>query len=286
MTVVTEAPQVAPGVYDIPAELYHADPIPGGSLSSTGARKLLDCPAKFKHEQDNPPEPKKVFEFGTAAHKLVLGEGPDLVLIDADEWRTAAVKAKVAAVRAAGGVPLKPDEYKQVHAMADAIRRHPIAGALFSPDRGESEQSLFWRDQPTGIWRRARLDWLDNDHPGRIVIGDYKTTRSAHPADIQKSVHDYGYHQQAAWYLDGVTALGLADNPVFIFVFQEKTAPYVVTVTELDAVSLRYGRHYNRQAIDRYVHCRETGHWPGYSEQIESTPLPYWVERQFLEETS
>lgn len=35
-----------PGVYDLPAEVYHADPVEGGSLSSTGARKLLppSCP--------------------------------------------------------------------------------------------------------------------------------------------------------------------------------------------------------------------------------------------------
>ena len=58
----------APGVYDIPAEDYHRDPVPGGSLSSTGARKLLppSCPAKFRYEQDNPPTPTAALDFGQA----------------------------------------------------------------------------------------------------------------------------------------------------------------------------------------------------------------------------
>ena len=49
---------------------YHAD---RGSLSSTGARKLLECPARFRHEQLSPPPAKGVFDFGKLAHKLVLG---------------------------------------------------------------------------------------------------------------------------------------------------------------------------------------------------------------------
>jgi hypothetical protein len=42
-TVITQ-----PGVYDLPADVYHADPVPpelGGSLSSSGAKLLLPRPA-------------------------------------------------------------------------------------------------------------------------------------------------------------------------------------------------------------------------------------------------
>ncbi|MGW9447058.1 hypothetical protein, partial [Bacillus mobilis] len=45
-----------PGVYDgIPEAVYHRDPVPGGSLSSSGARKLLapSCPALFKYDQEH-----------------------------------------------------------------------------------------------------------------------------------------------------------------------------------------------------------------------------------------
>ncbi|MYZ37506.1 hypothetical protein GT002_20975 [Streptomyces sp. SID4917] len=265
-------------------EEYHAD---RGSLSSSGARLLLppSCPALFRHAQDTPQEPKKTFELGTAAHKLVLGEGPDLVRIDATEWRSAAVKADVADVRAAGGVPLKPAEYEQVHAMADALRHHPVAAALFDPARGRPEQSLFWRDRPTGVMRRARFDWLPQPRTGRLIIPDYKTCRSAEPAALARAVEEYGYHQQADWYRSGAKALGLADDTAaFVFVCQEKTAPYLVSVIELDANAMRIGAARNRRALQIYADCVETGHWPGYSDDIAYLSLPFWAEARDTEE--
>ena len=43
--VITE-----PGVYDVPFDEYLRDPVPGGSLSTSGARLLLDtCPAIFDY---------------------------------------------------------------------------------------------------------------------------------------------------------------------------------------------------------------------------------------------
>src|SRR5207248_11468429 len=81
---------VEPGVYDITNDVYHADPVPQGSLSSTGARQLTppNCPALFKWQLDHPEPPNSVFDIGTAAHKLVLGDGPQIVEVDADDWRS------------------------------------------------------------------------------------------------------------------------------------------------------------------------------------------------------
>jgi len=270
-----------PGVYtDLPAEVYHGDFVPGGSLSSTGARKLLapSCPALFKYDQDNPPGPKKVFELGTAAHKLVLGDGPELVKVDAPLWNTNAIKAEVAAIRAAGAVPLKAAEYQQVHDMADAILRHPEAAELLNPDHGDAEQSIYWTDPNTGITRRARIDWLRRD--GQPI--DYKTTQSADLDAISKTVYDHGYHQQADWYLNGLDALGItAADTEFTFIFQEKQAPYLVSVICLDDTAMRVGRLLNQAAIQLYANCREADHWPGYSDGIEYVGLPAWVERLY-----
>ena len=72
---------VDPGVYTLPADEYHADPVKGGSLSSSGARKILECPARFRWERDHPPVPTDAFNFGHAAHKLVLGAGPDVEVV-------------------------------------------------------------------------------------------------------------------------------------------------------------------------------------------------------------
>lgn len=287
-TVPAAGQQFRPGVYNMPEDVYHRDPVPGGSLSSSGARKLLppSCPALFKYEQDHPRPPKKTFDYGTAAHQLVLGSGPGIVVVDADSWRTDAAKAQAADARADGKVPLLAHEWQPVKAMADALREHPVASALFDPNHGKPEQSLFWQDERTGVWRRARLDWLPDPRPGqRLIIPDYKTTVSAAPDDLQKSIANYGYHQQSATYIDGARALNLADEKAaFVFVFQQKTPPYLVTVVQLDTVALQVGRFLNRQAIDIYAECKRTGRWPGFSDDIEILPLPPWVERQYAHE--
>jgi hypothetical protein len=280
--IVTE-----PGVYEMTNEQYHADPVPGGSLSSTGARRLLppSCPALFQHERTHGQKPRRTFDFGTAAHGIVLGSGPELVKVDAADYRTKAAQIARDEARLRGAVPLLPAEYEQVQQMADAIRQHPTASKLFAEETGRPEQSLFWQDRPTGVWRRARLDWMPYATGRRLIVPDYKTAVSAAPSDIERSVQAYGYHQQAAWYLDGVKALGGGDA-AFVFVVQEKTAPYLVTVVELDAMALRIGRERNRRAIELYAHCTAEDRWPGYSDSIELISLPAWAENQHLQETN
>ncbi|OQQ13038.1 hypothetical protein B0675_40180 [Streptomyces sp. M41(2017)] len=274
--VEVEAPAVEPGLYDIDAELYHSDPIPGGSLSSSGARKLVaECPAKFKYWLDNREPPKKALELGTAAHKLVLDDGPELVLVDADKWNTNAIKDEVAAIREAGNIPLKRHELDQVNAMAAALRADPEAAALLEPGSGTAEQSAFWEDG--GVWRRARFDWLRHD--GQIV--DYKTARSCRREDLEKAFNEHGYMQQQEWYLDAGVALDVADpEKPFQFVLQEKEPPYLVVVTTCDPMAREIGRHLNQVALNAYAICSQSGEWPGYLPN-PMTALPSWVERQY-----
>lgn len=278
MTAVAD--DVIPGVYDISDEMYHSDPVPGGSLSSSGARKLLppSCPAIFRYYATRPSPPRREFDFGHAAHKLVLGKGPDLAVVDAKDWRTKAAKEARDAAYAEGKVPILASEYRRAEAMARAVREHPIASAILDPEIGDPEQTLIWQDSQTGIWRRARLDWLPNGQSGRFIVADYKTTVSANPDAIRKSVYSYGYHAQEDWYLDGVESLGLAEDPAMVFIFQEKTPPYLITVIQIDPAARRAGRRMNRLAIDIYRQCRETGVWPGYTDDIPLISLPSWAD--------
>lgn len=264
-----------PGVYEMTSDEYHAH----GALSSSGARKLLapSCPALFKWDRDNPQPRKRVFDFGTAAHKMVLGDGPELVVIDAENYRTKAAQEARDEAYENGKVPLLPDEFTAVSQMAWEQRRHPAA---FEPKNGKPEQSLFAKDAATGVMLRARLDWLPDAVDGRLTITDYKTTLSAEPAAFARSVAKYGYYQQAAWYIDLVTALGIADDVTFRFIAQEKTAPYLVTVFELDEYAISIGRQRNRRAIDVFAECVEKDEWPGYATGVETITVPAWLDEE------
>lgn len=270
-----------PGVYQLSDAEYHGDPVPGGSLSASGAKVLLRAPALYRWERQHGRPPKREFDVGHAAHKLVLGVGPELHVTDVEEWRTKAVKEEVAEARAAGKVPIKPSEFDAVTGMVHALRAHPVARHLLDPEQGgRPEQSLFWQGED--VWLRSRLDWLpDPDRPGRVVIPDYKTTTSSHPGAIRKQVADYGYHVQDAWYRAAVDNL-ISPNPAFVFIFQEKTPPYLVTVVQLDEDAQQVGHRAMSRAIEMYRDCTESGIWPGYvgDYEIPEINLPPWIENE------
>lgn len=297
MTTATDAPAATlaawrpaiitePGVYpDLRFEDYVRDPVVGGSLSNSEAKHLLPpkgVPARFRWEKDHKKPTKKVFEIGTAAHALVLGTGPALVEIDAENMRTNKAKQEADEARAEGMVPLLPHEYRMVMDMAEALQRHPVASALFSPERGDAEQSLIWRDGPTGVMRRARLDHLPYPTDSRMIIADYKTCAEADVDSAAKTLHNLGYARQAATYLDGVQALGRADDKaMYVICYQEKTAPYLVHNFEVDAMALTIARDLNRYALAKYAECDAQNRWPGW-DSIDLLSMPAWVENLYL----
>lgn len=277
--VITE-----PGVYDLSFDDYVRDPVPGGSLSNSEAKHLMPpegCPARFRWEKDHKRPTKRAFEIGTAAHALVLGAGPVLVEIDAENWRTDKAKQDAEDARADGMVPLLPAEYRMVQDMAAALRAHPVASALFSPERGDAEQSLFWIDGPTGVTRRSRLDHLPFPADSRMLLVDYKTCIKADEVSCAKAVVNYRYHHQGATYTDGVIALGRASEVAYLICFQEKQAPYLIHVFEVDAMFLAIAREQNRAALETYAECSAANRWPAW-ESVDLLGAPAWLENQYL----
>lgn len=260
-------------VEDLPDTAYHADK---ESLSSSGARLLLppSTPEKFRYLIDNPPAPKKEYDFGHVAHRLVLGAGSDIVVVDADSWRTDKAKAVRKEAHEAGRVPILRHEFDEALAMEKQIREHPIAGALFAD--GRPEVSVYADDPATGVRLRARPDWLTELRSGRLAIVDYKTTTNASPDVFAKSVASYGYDLQADWYRVLCDLAGLDADPAFLFVAQEKKPPFAVSVNELRADTLRDAHRMNRFAISLFAQCVEQNRWPGW-ESINLIDLPRWA---------
>lgn len=281
--VEVEAPRIVDG---LPADEYHAD---RASISSTGLRSLLPpgCPAQFRYDRDHPQPPKREFDLGHAAHKLVLGEGEEIVVTEWDDWRTKAAREERDAIRATGAVPLLFHEGEQVHAMADQIRKHKQAGPLFAPGNGIAERSIYWTHPETGVRLRVRPDWLIV-HPGVTAIVDVKTTTDASPDACSKAIESYSYHQQGALYIDGVQAAGLApEGARFFFVFQSKKAPYLVTVRELKDQDQEIGRARNEKALRIYAECLANDNWPDWTGHVDTIPqigMPTWATLRQAEE--
>jgi hypothetical protein len=275
-----EAPLVeitGPGVYDMPADQYHRRP----ELSSSGMRALLPpgCPAKFHWDQLNPPEPKDDFDFGHVAHKLVLGEGEQIEVLDFDSYRTADARAAKLQAYAAGLIPILEREFLKAKAMALEVHKHPVAKALLQKG-GKPEQSLFWRDAATGIEMKARIDWLDPREGRRLKVVDYKTAARVDEESIRRAIAEYGYHQQGATYDEACQALGFGDGGTVVnLIFQEKALPFLVHVVQLTPYDLQLGAARNRAAIRIYRECVKSGEWPAYPE-VSYVEMSAWAQNR------
>lgn len=269
--------------HNIAENEYHQD---RGSLSVSGAKLLLppSCPAIFRERMDNPPPPKAVFDFGTLAHALILGAGPELEVLDPEVHglktdgtvadvpaMTGMWKKAAAAARVAGKLPVSTDDYAAAMAMRQAVQAHPVAGGLFTD--GQAEVSAYRTDKSSGVRLRGRFDWLTN--AGNIV--DLKTARTVNPDDLGRHFWKYGYHMQAAWYRRLVIDLGINPSPSFTFVVVDKTPPHPVVVCRWDDQGISEGEWLNRDAINLYAKCMADNEWPGYSDEILTISPPEWA---------
>ena len=286
MTTIDLAPSGDAVVRDLPHDTYLAHP----ALSASGAKTLVrpGGPARYLHERQHGRPPRDTFDVGHAAHAAVLGVGPVLEVIDAPDWRTKAAKEQRDLARAAGRVPVLIDTARQVADMAAALRADPLAARVLTRGSGDPEVSLFWHDPEHDVDRRGRVDWLRTaDANGRLILVDYKTGSSAAPDAFARSVVNFGYHMQAAWYRDLVIGLGLASSAPFLFVVQETTPPYLVNVVELDESTLRMGTELNARALRVFAECTAHDEWPGYtSTGITLVSAPTWAHVQHEQESS
>lgn len=260
-------------------QMSEADYHSRSELSSTGARLLLESPAKFKHRQDHPQGGKRAFDVGSAAHAKILGVGDDVIEYPEEHLTPSGnVSTKAATVnwadarRSEGLIPVSPADIAEVHAMAESVLAHPSARALLEME-GQREVSVV--TEVDGVPTRARFDALTQ---GSKVIGvDLKTTRkTAEHRGFARAAVDLGYHVQEAWYTDAMAAEGV-ELDGFTFIVVEKEAPFLVGVNQLDVVFRQMGVAAAREARKRYRECMESGVWPGYSEKIELASPPAWA---------
>lgn len=255
-------------------------------LSVSGAKKLLppSCPAKFK-ATIGVEEHKPQFDQGKAFHSRVLGDGPEVVVVASDSWRSTAAREARDAAYAEGKVPLLASESAVVEAMAESVRAHDVAPLLFQG--GAAEVSAFWVDEATGVKCKARFDYLPEKHAGRrLIVPDLKSAVSADPREFAAAAARYGYLLQQIHYSNAIRHLGIDDDPAFLFVVCEKEPPHLVNVGQFaDEMTLRLSAAALDKALRLYRECLETDTWPGWS-GVTDLSVPAWHLYQLEELTA
>lgn len=254
---------------------------------------ILRTPAEYRWAKDHPPavKPSKKFDVGSAVHAKVLGTGyeavviPDELLASNGAASTKAAKEFIEQVRAAGKIPLKSAEFDPIADAAEAVLAHPAAKQLFAQP-SDSEVSVFVTDPVTNVDVRARFDFLPTDFglgaPSRVAV-DLKTTRDASVKGFTRSVAEYGYDVQRAWYLDALRWL-TGETAEMVFVAVEKEPPYLVAVHQLPTIWAEMGETKARRARRVYAECVASGSWPGYGAEVHLLSPPNWLIYEYEEE--
>jgi len=277
MDAISPAPAVKPGIYlKLDNEAYHGGP----GISKSGLWTIhTQTPAHFRYppEKEESTQATAAKDFGTAAHIAILepNDFEERVMRGpadrrGNKWTDAAEYCS-----AEGKTLLVAAAYDDVLAIRDAVHADAWINSIITGGDRMVEASGYWIDEETGELCRCRPDLYREDLG---IIVDLKSTASAHPDAFARSVTNYGYHAQEAFYSDGWRALG---KPVegFVFLAWEKKAPYAKAVYELPPSIVEEGRAAARSALATYAHCRRANEWPGYGDGVQELSFKRWAYR-------
>lgn len=263
-------------VEGLDSDTYHA--IDRASSHRLGL--LKKSPAHLRYELDHPKGPTPAMVFGSAVHCAVLE--PDTFediyarqpKIDARTKEGKAARDKFISDNAFR-IILSDEDYDAVKLIAANVMSHPLASKLIKATTN-IEMSGFWIDKDTGVECKLRADAICGNHG---TIFDLKTTQDASPENFEKSVYNFGYYRQGAFYIDGLKALGV-DISNYAIIAVEKDAPYSVAVYRLKNDAIELGRRENRELLQLYAKCLKENDWPAYPNFIVDIGLPAWATRQ------
>ncbi|SRR5579885_87570 len=245
-------------------------------VSSTLIREFLRSPAHLQAYLRNPPDQTKAQLNGDMGHTAILEPelltkkfiaGPD------GNWTLKENKDAVAKLRSEhpDKTVVKADELKALERMVESVYSHDAASASLTG--GVAEQSIFWLDKESEVKCKCRPDYYIQS--GGILV-DVKTTEDARLSTFQKSLFNFGYYRQLAFYGLGLKAAGLPVEK-FRIIAVEKADPFAVSVFDVDSVSINRGIQEVWKALKQYRECLRSDVWPAYPDGISVISLPSWA---------
>jgi len=258
---------------DLPNESYQNDF--RSYLSSSDIRRLLRSPAHYKNPAriDSP-----AMAFGTLVHTFVLephiAEARYRTKSDVD-GRTKegkAVRDWEASLTAQQGIQfVNRSDYDAATAITASVRSHLGCSSLLSGGLAEISGTV---EGFSDVSCRIRPDYLTDKH-----IVDLKTCVDARQDPFSRSVINFLYQVQAAFYVDVAEAID-GKKRDFYWVAVEKEAPHAVSVFKASDAMLENGRAQYKKAIDLYRECAALDLFPAYSQQIQVLELPKWLKNE------
>ncbi len=222
------------------------------------------------------PAPIPAMLFGSLFHTTALEPESldrEYVLEEKHDRRTKKGKIGYAdfVERSAGKIVASREDMDKAWKMREGIGRNAVAAQLVSGP-GISEVSMKCLDEETELPLKIRIDRLTEN--GLLV--DLKSTEDVSPTAWSKTVYNFGYHRQAAMYLDCAKQYGIPGP--FVFIAVSKTPPHEAVCYQLDASAIGLGRAENDSIKRELRKCVELDRWDGrWSGTINSVGLPRYA---------
>lgn len=252
-----------------PVKIPHAEYLARPEISNSLLQRVGQSPAHAKEYLDHPQEPTPAMLFGSMAHSGILEPeifNQSYVVMPKFDGRTNVGKqAKLEFAEANHGrIAVTDEQFNTVLGMIESVYNHTQAHQLLSA--GESELSYF----------HERLKCRPDHINGNILI-DLKTTVDASYKEFQRSVVNFGYSEQASFYIDLIKLATGQQIEQFVLIAVEKTAPFAVATYVLDDLAIQSGRAKYRANLSLWVECLRTGIYPAYGDELVSMGLPGWA---------
>ena len=260
-----------------PPDLYHIDFSRDSHSSLEIFRRAIEEYAAVRvHRTIPPPAPTPAMLFGAAFHTYVLE--PEkfrqyYVIPPSFDRRTTVGKIAAAAWDTTHGdlLSITQEDMNLMAGMLAGLGRNKFAAAVIAGE-GTIETPIEWTDEQTGTPLKCRPDKVLKN--GLIV--DLKTCVDIEPGDFARAVANFGYHRQAALYLEGCKTIG-AEGP-FLFIAVSKRPPHETVCYTLDYAALELGNSQNLLTLAELAERRLKADWSGrWGNRIETLSLPRWA---------
>lgn len=185
--------------------------------------------------------------------------------------------ASVFAAKNIGRNIVEESDYTIAGHIRDAAHRHPVAGGLLRG--GISEQTFFAKDIDTEALIKCKTDYfLGADITKAGMIVDLKSSEDAGPRAFFKSIGNYRYDVQQAWYRRVRYSLyGCIDN--WAFLAFEKVRPFAIGVYYIDEQDVAHAAERADRDFRRILDLRARDEWPDYGSEIIKAEIPAWSRR-------
>jgi len=222
-------------------ELYYAD---NEYVTNSMLSKLNKSPLELHAYMEGELETStQALNFGKAFHMAVLEPEKMNMVAVFDGKRKVGKVWDVFKAENDGNIILTQDEMDTLESMYARINSNPMASDVMMLEEDDTQTEIVNIWNRNNLWCKGKAD-IVNFEKGIMV--DLKTTANASPREFERSVYKYGYHRQAAYYIDG---FGLDK---FTIVAIEKKFPYNMGVYTLSDETIQKGREEVEELMKEY----------------------------------